>query len=171
MGFLHLYLKYTQPLFVQAIMAFKSPLRGQNGQDSRSLARKLTVVTSNDLSRAGSGAVWWCVLSLSLSHALPLDIPYLRNVIYTASADPQTDKAAIEEAEKRLWALRKSDRVFLTGRRGDHRARYIYCCGYIRTAHTCTLVCAFLTALGYSNTVSDDSLYHIWTCDFPSEER
>jgi hypothetical protein len=24
MGFLHLYLKYTQPLFVQAIMAFKS---------------------------------------------------------------------------------------------------------------------------------------------------
>jgi len=24
MGFLHIYLKYTQPLFVQAIMAFKS---------------------------------------------------------------------------------------------------------------------------------------------------
>lgn len=36
--------------------------------------------------------------------ALLLDIPYLRNVIYTASADPQTDKAAIEEAEKRLGA-------------------------------------------------------------------
>ena len=60
------------------------------------------MVTSNDLSKAAEDCLVVCT-SLRFP-ALLLDIPYLRNVIYTASADPQTDKAAIEEAEKRLGA-------------------------------------------------------------------
>ncbi|KAN0113768.1 Inorganic phosphate transporter Pho88 [Russula decolorans] len=77
MGFLHLYLKYTQPLFVQAIMAFKSLYEAKTVK-----IHVLGQKADGDLKRpfkSGAG-------------------------LFGASADPQTDKAAIEEAEKRLGA-------------------------------------------------------------------
>ncbi|KAH9168681.1 inorganic phosphate transporter [Lactarius sanguifluus] len=80
MAFLHLYLKYTQPLFVQGIMAFKSLYEAKTV--------KIHVLGQNadgDLKRpfkAGAG-------------------------LFGASADPQTDKAAIDEAEKRIGAKKE----------------------------------------------------------------
>ncbi|KAH9991739.1 inorganic phosphate transporter [Russula vinacea] len=77
MTFLHLYLKYSQPLFVQAIMAFKSLYEAKEVK-IHVLGQKV----EGDLKRpfkSGPG-------------------------LFGASADPQTDKAAIEEAEKRLGA-------------------------------------------------------------------
>ncbi|KAH9964708.1 inorganic phosphate transporter [Lactifluus volemus] len=75
MGFLHLYLKYSQPLFVQAIMAFKSLYEAK-------------IVKIHVLGQAADG---------------DLKRPFKSGPgLFGASADPQTDKAAIEEAEKRI---------------------------------------------------------------------
>ncbi|KAH9972391.1 inorganic phosphate transporter [Russula compacta] len=75
MGFLHIYLKYSQPLFVQAIMAFKSLYEAK-------------IVKIHVLGQKADG---------------DLKRPFKTGPgLFGASADPQTDKAAIEEAEKRL---------------------------------------------------------------------
>ncbi|KAF8259808.1 inorganic phosphate transporter [Lactarius quietus] len=80
MGFLHIYLKYSQPLFVQAIMAFKSLYEAKTVK-----IHVLGQKADGDLKRpfkSGGG-------------------------MFGASADPQTDKAAIEEAEKRIGAKKE----------------------------------------------------------------
>jgi len=96
MTFLHLYLKYTQPLFVQAIMAFKSLYEAKTVK-----IHVLGQKADGDLKRpfkSGAG------LFGGVYHPFAAARPYLSRIIYTASADPLTDKAAIEEAEKRLGA-------------------------------------------------------------------
>jgi len=75
MSFLHIYLKYSQPLFVKAIMAFKSLYEAK-------------IVKIHVLGQKVEG---------------DLKRPFKTGPgLFGASADPQTDKAAIEEAEKRL---------------------------------------------------------------------
>ncbi|KAH9955903.1 inorganic phosphate transporter [Russula dissimulans] len=75
MTFLHLYLKYSQPLFVQALMAFKSLYEAK-------------IVKIHVLGQKAEG---------------DLKRPFKTGPgLFGASTDPQTDKAAIEEAEKRL---------------------------------------------------------------------
>jgi len=77
MGFLHIYLKYSQPLFVQAIMAFKSLYEAK-------------IVKIHVLGHAADG---------------DLKRPFKSGPgLFGSSGDPQTDKAAIEEAEKRIGA-------------------------------------------------------------------
>ena len=94
MAFLHLYLKYTQPLFVQAIMAFKSLYEAKTVK-----IHVLGQKAEGDLKRPfKSGAGLFGGVHLPFTSRAPIDR------IVAASADPQTDKAAIEEAEKRIGA-------------------------------------------------------------------
>jgi hypothetical protein len=97
MTVLHLYLKYTQPLFVQAIMAFKSLYEAKTV--------KIHILGQNadgDLKRPfKTGPAMFGGESPPL---LPRAAARSIDTIHTASADPQTDKAAIEEAEKRIGA-------------------------------------------------------------------
>ncbi|OBZ72342.1 Inorganic phosphate transport protein PHO88 [Grifola frondosa] len=74
MAFLHLYLKYTQPLFIQALMAFKTLY------DAKPVAIHL-------FGQAAEG---------------DLKRPFKSAGLFGATANPQTDKAAIDEAEKRV---------------------------------------------------------------------
>ncbi|EKM57843.1 uncharacterized protein PHACADRAFT_251719 [Phanerochaete carnosa HHB-10118-sp] len=75
MVFLHGYLKYTQPLFIQSLMGLK------NLYDSKLVAVYiLGKPAEGDLKRPFKGA----------------------GGLMGAGAEPQTDKAAIEEAEKRI---------------------------------------------------------------------
>jgi hypothetical protein len=96
MAFLHIYLKYTQPLFVQAIMAFKSLYEAKTVK-----IHVLGQKADGDLKRpfkSGPGL-------FGGAHTLRCyDHPSSHDTIHTASGDPQTDKAAIEEAEKRIGA-------------------------------------------------------------------
>jgi Phosphate transport (Pho88) len=93
MAFLHLYLKYSQPLFVQAIMAFKSLYEAKIVK-----IHVLGRAADGDLKRpfkSGPGLFGGACTSSSLT--LSIMTPFV-----AASPDPQTDKAAIEEAEKRI---------------------------------------------------------------------
>ena len=92
MGFLHLYMQYTQTLFVQAVMAFKTLY------DSKVF--KIHVLgqpAEGDLKRPFK--VGGMFGGMSSSYLYPH-----RNSqkIVAASSDPQTDKAAIDEAEKKI---------------------------------------------------------------------
>lgn len=72
MGFMHGYLKYTQPLFVQALMGFKGLY------DAKPVAiHILGKPAEGDLKR-----------------------PFKAGGLMGAAAGPQTDKAAIDQAEK-----------------------------------------------------------------------
>ncbi|TFY79714.1 hypothetical protein EWM64_g4296 [Hericium alpestre] len=80
MTFLHLYMKYTQPLFVQAIMGLKGLY------DAKTV--KLHILgwaAEGDLKRPFKAAPG----------------------MFGATAGPQTDKAAIDEAEKRIGAKKE----------------------------------------------------------------
>ncbi|KAI0050472.1 inorganic phosphate transporter [Auriscalpium vulgare] len=80
MVFLHLYMKYTQPLFVQAIMGLKSLYEAK--------PVKIHVFgqpAEGDLKRPFKGVAG----------------------MFGPASDPQTDKAAIEEAEKRIGAKKE----------------------------------------------------------------
>ncbi|KAH9925494.1 inorganic phosphate transporter [Fomitopsis serialis] len=74
MGFMHLYMQYTQPLFVQALMGLK------NLYDAKPVAIHV-------LGRPAEG---------------DLKRPFKVGGFMGAAANPQTDKAAIDEAEKRI---------------------------------------------------------------------
>ncbi|KAI0258103.1 inorganic phosphate transporter [Gloeopeniophorella convolvens] len=80
MAFLHIYLKYTQPLFVQGIMALKSLYEAKTVK-----IHVLGAAAEGDLKRPFKGAPG----------------------LFGASADPQTDKAAVEEAEKRIGGVKE----------------------------------------------------------------
>jgi len=75
MGFLHLYLNYTQPLFIQGVMAIK------NLYDAKPI--KIHI-----FGQAPEGE---------------LKRPFKAGGLFGAS-NPETDKASIEEAEKRIGA-------------------------------------------------------------------
>ncbi|KAF8476497.1 inorganic phosphate transporter Pho88 [Gautieria morchelliformis] len=75
MGFLHIYMKYTQPLFVQALMGLKN-LYEAKPVVIHILGRK----AEGDLKRPFKGAP----------------------SMFGAAGQPATDKAAIDEAEKRV---------------------------------------------------------------------
>jgi len=76
MVFLHIYMQYTQPLFVQAVMAFKTVY------DSK-------VFKIHVLGQPAEG---------------DLKRPFKTASLFGASAEPKTDKASVEEAEKRIKA-------------------------------------------------------------------
>lgn len=95
MAFLHIYLKYTQPLFVQALMGLKSLYEAKTVK-----IHLLGRPADGDLKRPfkGAGGMFGgtrLYRRVLLSVALILSFSL-------AAADPQTDKAAIEEAEKRI---------------------------------------------------------------------
>ena len=99
MGFLHLYLKYSQPLFVQGIMAFKSLYEAKTVK-----IHVLGQAADGDLKRPfkAAGGLFggaWCFSCLTFIISLPN--------LYLAAGDPQMDKAAIEEAEKRIGAKKE----------------------------------------------------------------
>ncbi|KAI0706581.1 inorganic phosphate transporter [Earliella scabrosa] len=74
MAFMHLYMKYTQPLFIQALMGLKSLY------DAKPVAiHVLGKPAEGDLKR-----------------------PFKAGGMFGAASDPQTDKAAIDEAEKKV---------------------------------------------------------------------
>ncbi|TDL25560.1 inorganic phosphate transporter [Rickenella mellea] len=73
MTFLHLYMKYTQPLFIQALMGIK------NLVDAKPVAIHLR-------GKAAEGE---------------LKRPFKAGGMFGAASDPQTDKAAIDQAEKK----------------------------------------------------------------------
>ncbi|KAI1786578.1 inorganic phosphate transporter [Ganoderma leucocontextum] len=74
MSFMHLYLKYTQPLFIQALMGVKTLY------DAKPVAIYVFgKPAEGDLKR-----------------------PFKQGGMFGAAADPQTDKAAIDEAEKKV---------------------------------------------------------------------
>jgi len=79
MTFLHLYLKYTQPLFIQAIMALK------NLYDSKPI--KIHI-----LGQPAEGE---------------LKRPFKAGGLFGAASSPETDKAAVDEAEKRIGAKKE----------------------------------------------------------------
>ncbi|KAI0688691.1 inorganic phosphate transporter [Cerioporus squamosus] len=74
MAFMHLYLKYTQPLFIQALMGLKTLY------DAKPVRIHL-------LGRPAEG---------------DLKRPFKVGGMFGAASDPQTDKAAVDEAEKRV---------------------------------------------------------------------
>ncbi|ETW82529.1 inorganic phosphate transporter [Heterobasidion irregulare TC 32-1] len=80
MAFLHLYLKYTQPLFVQAIMGIKGLYEAKTVK-----IHILGQAAEGDLKRPFKGPAG----------------------MFGASASPQTDKAAIDEAEKRIGSKKE----------------------------------------------------------------
>jgi len=81
MGFLHLYMKYTQPLFLQSLL----PLKGI--YDAK-------VVQIHLLGKPATG---------------DLSRPFKTGGFMGAASDPQTDKAAIKEAEKKAVTTKKDD--------------------------------------------------------------
>lgn len=91
MAFMHLYLKYTQPLFMQALMGLKGVF------DAKPVAiHVFGKLAEGDLKRpfkAGGGFFGGMFY-------------YLWNKIIpdedAAGGDPATDRAAIEEAEKKV---------------------------------------------------------------------
>ena len=74
MAVMHIYLKFTQPLFIQALMGIKGLY------DAKPVAIHV-------LGRAAEG---------------DLKRPFKAGGMFGAASDPQTDKAAIDEAEKRV---------------------------------------------------------------------
>jgi len=83
MLFLHLYLKYTQPLFIQALMGLKSLY------DSKIVALYiLGKPAEGDLKRPFKAAP---------------------GLFGAGGGEPQTDKAAIDEAEKKVGATKKDE--------------------------------------------------------------
>jgi len=80
MGFLHIYMKFTQPLFIQALMGLKGLY------DAKPVhIHILGKPAEGDLKRPFKAA----------------------GGIFGGNADPQTDKAAIEEAEKRVGSKKE----------------------------------------------------------------
>jgi len=79
MTFLHLYLSYTQPLFIQAVMALK------NLYDSKPI--KIHI-----LGQPAEGE---------------LKRPFKATGLFGAGGNPETDKAAVDEAEKRIGAKKE----------------------------------------------------------------
>ena len=95
MTFLHLYMHYTQPLFIQALMGLKALY------DAKPVAiHVLNKPAEGDLKRpfkAGGGM-------FGGKHSSPTSSTESRvsTSCNFSAADPQTDKAAIEEAEKKI---------------------------------------------------------------------
>ncbi|KAG0705791.1 inorganic phosphate transporter [Suillus ampliporus] len=79
MAFFHLYMKYTQPLFIQALMGLK------NLYDAKPVAIHV-------LGKAAEG---------------DLKRPFKTASMFGASAGPQTDAASIAEAEKKIGAKKE----------------------------------------------------------------
>ncbi|KAK7031442.1 Pho88 superfamily [Favolaschia claudopus] len=82
MGFLHLYMKYTQPLFMQAVMGLKGLYDAKPVQ-----VHLLGQKAEGDLKRPWKAAPG----------------------MFGAAAGPQTDNAAVTEAEKRIGGASKKD--------------------------------------------------------------
>jgi hypothetical protein len=79
MAFFHLYMKYTQPLFIQALMGLK------NLYDAKPVAiHVLGKPAEGDLKR-----------------------PFKPASMFGAAAGPQTDSASITEAEKKIGAKKE----------------------------------------------------------------
>ncbi|KAH9846278.1 inorganic phosphate transporter [Lenzites betulinus] len=74
MAFMHLYLGYTQPLFIQALMGLKTLYDAK-------------LVSIHLLGKPAEG---------------DLKRPFKAGGMFGATSDPQTDKAAIDEAEKKI---------------------------------------------------------------------
>ncbi|RDX41835.1 inorganic phosphate transporter [Lentinus brumalis] len=74
MAFMHIYLKYTQPLFIQALMGLKTLYDAK-------------LVRIHLLGKPAEG---------------DLKRPFKVGGMFGAASDPQTDKAAVAEAEKRV---------------------------------------------------------------------
>ena len=95
MGFLHLYMQYTQPLFVQAVMAFKTLY------DSKVF--KIHVLgqpAEGDLKRPFKVAsLFGGAYCLSFRSIVTRTNTCL---LSAAAGEARTDKAAIEEAEKKV---------------------------------------------------------------------
>lgn len=95
MSFLHLYLKYTQPLFIQGLMGLK------NAYDARLVQIYIFgKPAEGDLKRPfkTSGGFFSGAFSSSLfCHLLAAQRPF-----QGAGGEPATDKAAIDEAEKKV---------------------------------------------------------------------
>lgn len=98
MAFFHLYMKYTQPLFIQALMGLK------NLYDAKPVAiHILGKPAEGDLKRpfkAASmfGGTW---IFLRTCHVTQWTI------VLSAAAGPQTDAASITEAEKKIGAKKE----------------------------------------------------------------
>lgn len=128
MGFLHLYLKYTQPLFVQAIMAFKSLYEAKTV--------KIHVLGQNaegDLKRpfkTGPGLFGGAC-------APPVTI-FTCHLTTRFTQRPQTLRPTRPPSKKLKNELgqRRSDRVFLFRGRGETPGGDLYRYAYIRTAHS-----------------------------------
>ncbi|KAI0318284.1 phosphate transport-domain-containing protein [Amylostereum chailletii] len=106
MAFLHLYLKYTQPLFVQGVMALKTLY------DSKPVKiHVLGQAADGDLKRPfkaggmfGGASRFGFPRLRGVVHLIPPSAGAASAPAGVPSADPQTDKAAVEEAEKRIKA-------------------------------------------------------------------
>lgn len=109
MAFLHLYMRYTQPLFVQAIMGLKS-LYESNEVKIHVLGRASEGDLKRPFKAAGGmfgGEFARCTFHRPFSPELFTDSPLLSPPSIPATAGPATDKAAIDEAEKRIGAKKE----------------------------------------------------------------
>jgi len=128
MGFLHIYLKYSQPLFVQAIMAFKSLYEAKTVK-----IHVLGQKAEGDLKRpfkTGPG--------LFGGACAPPVAAFTRHLKTRSTQRPQTLKRTrlpLKKPKNEL-APRRSDRVFLFNGRGETPGGDLYCYAYIRAAHS-----------------------------------
>ena len=92
MAFFHIYMKYTQPLFIQALMGLK------NLYDAKVVAiHVLGKAAEGDLKRPFKTASMFGRTSTFFSNMHSRLI-----CLCTAAAGPQTDAASIAEAEKKV---------------------------------------------------------------------
>lgn len=97
MSFMHIYLKYTQPLFIQALMGLK------NLYDAKPVhIHILGKPAEGDLKRPFKVASMFGGASYYHVFFLELDSPSL-----AGPAGPQTDNASVAEAEKRATAKKE----------------------------------------------------------------
>jgi len=128
MGFLHIYLKYSQPLFVQAIMAFKSLYEAKTVK-----IHVLGQKAEGDLKRpfkTGPG--------LFGGACTPPVTAFTRHLTTRPTQRPQTlrrTRLPLKKPKNEL-APRRSDRVFLSNGRGETPGGDLYCYAYIRAAHS-----------------------------------
>lgn len=97
MAFMHIYLKYTQPLFIQALMGLK------NLYDAKLVAiHVLGRPAEGDLKRPfKSAGMFGGTFRSSAAYSSFTDTSLLRTA---TPAGPATDNASIAEAEKRVGA-------------------------------------------------------------------
>ena len=94
MAVMHIYFKFTQPLFIQALMGVK------NLYDAKPVAiYVLGKPATGDLKRPFKAASMFGGGQFFSSHN---PFPSTLSHFTTASAGPQTDAASIAEAEKRI---------------------------------------------------------------------